>query len=232
MNKISAGMLGLMLLSGTAWSLPAWHEASKASEAIKAKQAQFAGSWEARRVSQDAGSPVPMNTITQRLRDAAERLIRADRENPQTRRSDMDMKGNPYATAPGDNGLVDQKEARSTNDPLAISMYGAAADLNGAVYSEGGGGSWEEKIMPSFTPSLGSIRLFEQFLEQVLARLDTDRDRSLTGVEMEALPAEMVTYFTETFHGSGPAGGRLTPLHWKKAEQLVRDVYSASAGIP
>lgn len=227
MKKISLGIAALILSGGTAWSLPPWDEASDASDAIKQLQSQFALSWETRRAlasAQGGADAVPVEVVQKRLRDAAERLVRADRENPRTRRSEMEMGANPYATAPGDNGAVDRQEAESTQDPLAIALFDAADDFNGSLYLEGGGpGGFVEKVMPAFTVSLGHIRLFEQFLEQVLDRVDGDGDRSLTGDEAARLPDGIAAYFKEKFRGEARSSAKLSPLAWKKAEKAVRD---------
>ncbi|MBI5208677.1 MAG: hypothetical protein HY927_01730 [Elusimicrobia bacterium] len=236
MNRALAGMVGVLLFGGTAWALPPWQDAGDAMDAMKERQARFARSWDARHaslVAQGAEAPVAIDAIQQVLRDAAERLVRADRENPQTRRTDSQMRGNPYATAPGDNGEVDSREAQSTGQPLAVSLYGAAADFYGSVYLEGGGSDgFVEKVMPSFGVSLGEIRLFEQHLEQIMARLDGDGDRRLTGDDLSRLPAEIAAYCKDAFRGSAPSSARTSPMSWKKLEKVVREAHGVIAGLP
>jgi hypothetical protein len=176
-----------------------------------------------------ASAAVPVATVIARLSAAAERLIAADAVDAATRRSDQDLDANPYRAAPGDNGKVDSKEAAATHDALAISLYDAAADYLGVVYEEGGGpGGFVDKIMPEFEVGYGELRLFEQHVERIVSRLDTDKAGTLDEAKMSGLAAAIASYSKEQFRGEPPSSARLSPLAWGKVETAVRQAYAGA----
>lgn len=137
-----------------------------------------------------------ITTIQTRVRSAVDKLIQADRNNPNTELSLSDIRANPYRPPPGDNGRVNRDEAGTVQSPFAKSVYEAAAMKAGKPYLEGGGpGGFEEKVMPAFDLEIADLRKFASYVNLIAAKLETDPTGEVTQAALDRLPQTVEDFF-------------------------------------